>query len=170
MRNASLLLTLTIFVLFPGCAPLPKIVTSRTTTEMYRLFANDFEGFEVPQTNKIKVGEHRGFPYAEFDEVWDAAMIVSMQQGAIIRLSKESGIIVVIGSLPLCLLVERSGPVTVYINIIEDLHGRADDPKEIVSEFRPRNLKKILETYLDKLAIQLYAGQKWKYLYSDKGK
>lgn len=165
MKKIFVTLILIPFIFF-GCGP----KTVNTKTEICRLFETDFGGFTVPEIDKIKQGEGKSFPYTEFDEVWDSAIIVLMQQGIVLRSSKDSGIIVAIGSLPLSIFVERGERVHVYINVMEDLYKRLDDPEKIALEFSPDRLDKIYTNFFAKLATQVYAGKKWKYLGLDTNK
>lgn len=168
MKKIFIVFSLLIFCLIwiLGCGP--EMVTVRTTTRVYQFYEDDFTGFTVPEIDEIKKGESRVFPYTEFDDVWNSAIIVLMQQGIILRSSKEAGIIVVMGSWPLSIFVERGEPVKVYINLMEDLYRRMDHPEKMLLKFKPSNYKEILDTFLDTLAIEVYANNKWKYLYIKK--
>lgn len=91
-----------------------------------------------------------------------------MQQGVILQASKEAGIIVGMGQWPLGIFVERREPVNIYIRVITDLYARLDDPEKTPLKSGPPDSSKMLGDFLDKLATQVYAGKKWKYLYRDK--
>lgn len=168
MKNSFMILILLPLILFGGCAVgAPK--RAKTETKMHYLFENDFEGFVPPQVNKIKGGCSRIFPYTEFDDVWDSAIIVSMQECVIIHSSKESGIIIGIGNLPVSVFVERSEPIKVYVNDNDTLYKTVDSPEKAIYIFKPDTLGTVLESFLDKLSTQIYADEKWKYLYTEKG-
>jgi len=165
MRKTVVMLVLSPIVL-AGCGP--KVI--KTKTAVYQLFEKDFQGFALPEIDEIKEGAGRGtFRYTEFDQVWDSAIIVLMQQGVVLKASKEAGIIVGMGEWPLGILVERSDPVNVHIRLITNLYKRLDDPKKTAFDFQPDNLAKIHRSFYDKLATQVYAGQKWKYLSAGAG-
>ena len=159
MRGTKPILVI-VFILsvFFGCAP--KIVK----TELDQLFENNFEGFEIPEERWIKEGLSRSFPYATFDEVWDATILVLMQQGIIVRSSKDTGRIVAITKPPIAIFVERGEVATVYLNWMEDLCRRVDKPEVVTVQFKLDAARKMAKDFFDKLATQLYAGEKWKWL------
>ncbi len=159
MRRTILILAiLFISSLFFGCAP--KIVKS----ELDQLFEKNFEGFEIPEVGWIKGGESRSFPYATFDEVWDATILVLMQQGIIVRSSKDTGRIVTITKPPIAIFVERGEVVAVYLNWMEHLYKRGDKPEVVTAQFKLNAARKMAKDFFDKLATQVYAGEKWKWL------
>ncbi len=186
MAKKIIVLSVLLFLLFPfgGCRP--KIVR----TELDRLYEKGFAGLDIPEVEKIRAeGKNKSFDYATFDEVWDSAVIVLMQVGFIVRTSKDTGIIVVVppqriktekhtwgatnyynvGLLPLldpvALFVEEGERITVYFRFIENLNRRVDKPEEKVGFAADE--KMIAEAFWEMLAVQVYAGQKWKYLYKE---
>lgn len=167
MRGNLTVLCLSFFCLIwiSSCGP----KTVRTKTEMYQLFERDFKGFHPPDVAERKPNwGSKTFPYVKFDEVWNASLILLMQEGVVIRSSKESGVIVGVHYVPFIMFVERAEPVNVYIDVIEDLYRRLDDPEKSAVVFKPSTLHKAFKNILDKLATQVYAGNKWKYLYEDR--
>jgi len=133
-------------------------------TELDQLFEKNFKGFEMPEVRWIKEGVSRSFPYVTFDEVWDATILVLMQRGAIVRSSKNTGRIVAITRPPIVIFVERGEVVTVYLNCMKHLYRRVDKPEEVIVQFKPNAAKIIAEDFFDKLATQVYAKKKWKWL------
>jgi len=145
-----------------------KIV--RTETEMYHLFEKDFKEFHLPDVVKAKPNwGTKTLPYVTFDEVWDSVLILSTQDGFIIGSSKETGVVVGVHYVPFIIFVEKGEPVKVYIDVMEDLYRRLDDPKKIAVLFKPSILHLAFGDFLEKLATQVYSDLKWKYLYEDKG-
>ncbi|OQX52255.1 MAG: hypothetical protein B5M53_09070 [Candidatus Cloacimonas sp. 4484_209] len=164
MLRKILMLVLPFFALFvfSGCASKPEVIKTR----LDQFFERDFKGFEVPEINKIKLaGKGKSFPYATFDEVWHSAIIVLMQQGIVVRLSKESGVIITVTTPPLALFVERGGVVTVYLHIMDDLYKRVDTPEKVARRFPIQRKEEILDGFFGMLSTQIYSGKKWKYLY-----
>jgi len=152
-------ITIIFFILsvFFGCATTPK------KTELDQLFEKNFEGFELPEVRWIKGGISRSFPYVTFDEVWDATILVLIQQGIIVRSSKDTGRIVTITKPPIAIFIERGEVVTVYLNWIKHLYRKVDEPKTVTA-FKLDNVKMMAKDFFDKLATQIYAGEKWKWL------
>ena len=123
----------------------------------------------MPSSYAIKTyGDQRAFPQTTFDEVWDASLAVSIQQGIVARASKNSGTIAVVPNVqtpPFIVLVEESNPTTAYLYWMEYLHRRVDDSSKVDGTILADTTKsKIAEKYFDKVATQVYAESKWKYL------
>jgi len=145
--------------MFFGCAP--KVVT----TELDQLFEKDFEGFEVPEISKIKEwGGSKDYPYVTFDDVWESTIIVLMQQGTIVRSSKNTGVIVTITTPPLAVFVEGGEVIKVYLHWMENLYKRLDKPEMVTVKFEAAAMEKRNKTFFDKLSTQLYSNEKWKWL------
>ncbi|MBI4707976.1 MAG: hypothetical protein HY761_08640 [Candidatus Omnitrophica bacterium] len=137
-------------VLFFGCAP------TVGKTELDQHFDNNFEGLIVPDVTEIKsVGKSKSFPYTSFDNVWDSAIKVLMQEGIIVRASKNTGIIVTIAKPSFAIFVDRGEEIiTVYLKHMENLDWSGGQSG----------------VFFDKLATQLYCDEKWKYLYKTEKK
>lgn len=178
-----------ILIVFFGCGP--KVLVK---TKLDQLFENNFEGLETPEVTKIKEAQiSKSFPYATFDEVWDAIIIMVTQQGIIVRSNRDSGVIavllpVVLGSaetiiggdtallpyplphfpvifMPMAVVfVERGEVVTVYLNW-ENPYERLDKPEVVTVEFTPDLKEGRAKDFFDELATQVYAKEKWNYLY-----
>jgi hypothetical protein len=132
------------------------------------LFEKNFEGLEFPDVNKIKEhGELRSFPYTTFDDVWDAAIIVLMQQGIIIREKKDLGIIIITATPILTIYVEKGEVVKIYASVC-GINKKSDRPEEFLFTLNPSKAFNIEDELLHKLSTQVYAGEKWKYLYERK--
>lgn len=152
-----LLVVLVVFSAFWGCA---------IKTELDKLFENNFEGLSLPAVTEIKErGISKRFPYATFDKVWDSVITVLIQQGIIVRISKATGTIVTVTDPPLIVFVERAEPTTVYLYCMCSLYRAVDSPKEVTPNMSPDFQKQTAKAFLDRLATQVYADDKWKYLY-----
>ena len=136
-------LSLMAFIFF-GCAP------QRVKTELDQYFDNNFEGLQVPDAAEIKsTGESKTFPHTSFDKVWDSSIIVLMQEGIIVRASKDTGIILTISKSSSAIFIDKGAEaITVYLKRIFNLDWNGGQAG----------------TFLDKLATQVYADQKWNYL------
>lgn len=158
----TILLVFILFSLLPvffGCAP------KAVKTELDQLFENDFEGLNVPAVTKIKEdGINKDFPYATFDEVWDSVITVLMQQRIIVRGSKETGTIVTVTGTPLVIFVEQAETVTVHVDCMCNLFKQADDPKAVIPK-ATLDFKEKTAKFFDKVSTQVYADEKWKYLF-----
>jgi hypothetical protein len=97
-------------------------------------------GLKIDKTEEIVV--NKTFPYVTFDEVWDAVILVVMQQGVIVQASKDNAVISVNAEQPFTISIMRGEEVNVHIDN-----------------------KNMAEIFFYKLATQLYAAEKWKYLY-----
>lgn len=157
-----------LFVFF-GCAPKVKVAVK---TELDQLFENNFEGLNVLEVTDIKAeGVSRSFPYATYDQVWDSIITILMQQEIIVRMSKDKGTIVVVRSYPpLAIFVDRSEPISVYLGRMWNLYNVVGDPKAVsplaaIKNMVMAQIKEIQGRFFDKLAAQVYADEKWKYLY-----
>jgi len=145
-----------------ACAVKKEVVVSK----LDELFANDFRDIKIPEIDKIKkVGMKKSFPYVNFDKVWESAILVLMQQGIIVKASKEEGIITAITVPPLTVFIEENDNiVTVYLYWMEELCRRIDKPQEILIKLTPEIKKQMTENFFGQLATQVYVSQKWKYL------
>jgi len=167
-----------------GCGP--KFVK----TKLDKVYEKGFSNLQVPGIEKIKTeGISKEYPYATFDEVWDASIIVLMQLGFIARLSKEAGMIVVvppqqtkrekdllgvfhycsIGHPPLfnpvALIIEEKTNIKVYFKFTENLNRKADNPEDKVEV--PLDENRVAEAFFAMLTNQLYADKKWRYLFKE---
>lgn len=152
-----------------GCAT-PK--PAKVKTELDCLFENNFVGIEVPEPAKIKEGaEKKEFPYVRFEEVWDAVLVVLIQQGIVVRTFKDSGVIIAVSDPPTVLYVDHREPVTVYLNWLGKFYGKklyrlsTEDllAGNIKRHSRPDDL--MAKILLERFATQIYVREKWKYLY-----
>jgi len=163
-KTILILAILFISSIFVGCAP------KRVKTELDQFFEKNFEGFEIPEARWIKEGESRSFFYKTFDEIWDATILVLMQQGIMVRSSKDTGRIVTITKYPIAIFIERGKDnkkdVTVYLNCMKHLYRRVDKPRVITVQVKSDDVKMIAKDFFDKLATQVYAREKWKWLKS----
>jgi hypothetical protein len=129
--------------LLMGCAP-----TMKKPVSMEAL-----EPMTPPSGSTIKAsGVGRSFDLTNYDQVWDALIVVMMQNARISYLSKKTGV--------LC---------TSDNNILaENTPGKEDTVMVYIASQgkRPDSAKEVL----DKLATQLYSGNKWKYFSKEKKK
>lgn len=135
-------------------------------TRLDYLFKENFEGFEASEIAEIKEKgkrEKKGFPYKTFDEIWDTAICVLMQEGIVVRASKDTGVIVTITNPPLAILIERGDIITVFLVWNEGLN----DPRALPIKLPPDVKENMAEFFFGKLANQLYADEKWKWLKRD---
>jgi len=160
LKNAKILFILFfVFPVFIGCG------TKVIKTELDQLFEKDFEGLTIPEINKIKEeGMNKSFPYASFDKVWDSAITILIQEGIVVRVSKDTGTIITITNPPLAVCVDRGDVVNVYLDYMYNLYKEAGNPKAVASEGTQDLKEKRAKSFFDKLATQLYAEEKWKYL------
>lgn len=141
-----------------GCA------TTVVTTELDQLYEKNFEGFHFPEASWVKEGRNKNLPHASFDQVWDSLILVLMQEGTIVRSSKESGKIVAMTSFPIAFFVENGEEVAVYMNWMQHLFKRVDKPDKPIIQLNPSAKDAIANRIFGKLAMQLYSGEKWKWL------
>ena len=169
-------------------------------TEIHQLFAKDCKGFVVPDPATIKSANvSRNYPYTTLGQVWDAAVILLMQESIIVHAerSQNSGLLatftgpafinttvnmpniglqkwvqnVTYARPPLVVLLEEGTEGTsVYFYWMQGLYENVNEPKMTLVEFPQDLLEKESKKLFDKLSTQIYVGEKWKYLYSDKGK
>jgi len=144
-----------------GCAG-----TVAEKTKLDKLFETDFAGFNLPDAAWIKQGKNKEFPYTTFDRVWDSAMLVFMQQGIMVRASKEQGVIAAITQGPLAVYIEKGEVVNVYLNCMDDLYRNAEKSNKLNKQ-KSTGCPDILNNsarYFDKLSTQVYEKEKCKYL------
>ncbi len=129
-----------------------------------QLFESGFDGLAVPETGEIHVrGTHRSFPHTTSGTVWDAAMVVLMQQGLIVRSSKPSGVFIIVTTPPLAVAIEPSEPVLVSVKSLEHLYG-GDTATTVPPAGAGGTPRPNVEAFFDLLTTQVYVGEKWRYL------
>jgi len=199
-RIAPILMLLPSLLL--GC--MPKIDESNwvaAETGVHQLYAKDCKGFVVPDAAAIKSANVSiRYSQATLDQVWDAAVILLMQESIIIHAEKtqRSGLLatftgplflnttvnmpniglqkwvqnVTYARPPLVVLLEEEGTerVSVYLYWMQNLYDNVNEPKIRLVEFPQDLVEREGKELFDKLSTQVYATEKWKYLYSDKGK
>ena len=127
-----------------------------------------FYDFEMPDATKIKEkGEKREFVRKSFDEVWDSLIVVAMQKGIIIKISKEKGV-VVIASHPfiMSMLAERGNAIDVYARLdsIDEMASDTSEQKNVKLKLAPSIAEGHIKLFFEQLATEIYAAEKWKYL------
>jgi len=155
-----------------GCASTGAIESSQPSiddkTRLHYYFENDFAGFEPPTAERImKDGYQKDFPEVTLAEVWDAVVLVLMQQGIMMHVSKDSGILVCVLQVPMGIYVPSEGEPRVYAVILEELYDPLDDSPKVLAKFKPDAQETITKAFFDSLVTEVYAGRKWEYLYSD---
>jgi hypothetical protein len=159
-RANFLAIMLIIIILLSGCAhPVIK-------SQLDQLYEKNFEGLEVPDASKIKAeGKGQNFPYASYDDVWDSTIMVLIQNGSIVKSSKDSGIIVSVGSIPpYAFFVEKGESPNIYIYGMWDVYKRVDNPKLFTVQRVDKSVEVTAKLYFDRISTQLYSGEKWKWL------
>lgn len=91
---------------------------------------------------KEEITTIKNFPYTTFDKVWNAAILVLMQEDVIMEASKDTGVIKINTERPCIIKAIRGDVVSIQIYNI-----------------------KIAKTIFYKIATQVYSGEKWGYLY-----
>lgn len=194
--TAAALLT-TSCALIPGTEQVTPVDWPREAKfELDDQFETQFEFLVLPGRSKIKEeGLMREFPYLSFDEAWDATLVVLAQKGIVVRVSKQTGVIVAVEELPwvddrsrlhqirspLTLLVEAGDPVAVHAYWMDELDrevcsfpgpgGETGHPAIFGAEEADtpgeRALKEqVVNALFADMAVQAYADRKWQYLTS----
>lgn len=139
-----------------------------------RLYDREFAGLEMPPQSSLAAGTSRTFPTVARDEAWDAAVGVLMQQGIVVKASKEHGTILAVTGepvLPWVVLVEGRDSATVRVNWAVDicpnrmkrfLLERSWQPRTTVQFKRPS--QDAVESFYSAVETQATAGRRWKYI------
>ncbi len=93
---------------------------------------------------------------------------VELARKIVVRVSKDTGIIAVVSGTPFVVFVERGEPVNVYVDCMFNLYRQVNNPSVSVLKAAPDLKEKTAKAFFDKLATQVYADEKWKYLYSNR--
>lgn len=145
--------------------------------EMERLFKADFTGFKPPEATVIKQGAvQRAISEVNFDEVWNAVLVVAMQRNVIVSASKETGVIVcmeipagaglLISGFPTAIVVERKGPreTAVFCNWPDEFYKWADGKPGQRIRVKSFTKQRLGQGFLDRVANQSLVKQRWRYL------
>lgn len=110
------------------------------------------EAITPPTAAEIKAqGLGNNFELTSFDEVWDALLVVVMQNARIFHVSKKDGLI-----------------ATAKVNIfVENAPGKADTVTVFIAS--PVQREAVAKDLFTKVSTQLYAQKKWKYFQKEKG-
>jgi hypothetical protein len=127
-----------------------------------------FYDFETPDAGKIKEkGENKEFSHISFDKVWDGLIAVAIQEGVVVKTSKEKGVIV-IASHPfiMSVLVEKSRAINVYTRLdsIDEIVSGASGDSGIKLKLASSASEGRIKLFLECLATEVYASERWKYL------
>jgi hypothetical protein len=152
-------------LLVASLSALVSCASKTAKTELDLLYESNFEGLSVPTAAEIKrQGEEKQFPHTTLDEVWDSAILVLMQRGVIARSQRDSLVVVSIAAPPAAIFMEEDEGVRVYIYWMQHLYRQVGKPDKMVVEFTPERTQEMTQALFDRLATQVYSGQKWKYL------
>lgn len=142
--------------------------SSSPATEIVRLVENNFQHLNVPPINTIKAGGvSKTYTDTNFENVWHATILVLMQEGILVRSSKEAGVIVAFREPPATILVERGQQVTVYLYWMEDVYKPLDGDEEAMIKFPPEEKEKLANNFFYKLTRQAHPAARWKFLWSE---
>lgn len=150
-----------------------------------QLFDNNFDGFQLPRPNRIQWESiSREYPNVNFDDVWRGVLLLAIQEGVIVRASKEAGIIVTLiapplgkskgeqfyftSSFPMVVLIERKQEriIVVYANWLDELYQWIGKSEALVAgEIKHEDKEKFAKRFLDNLETQVSFKYKWKYLF-----
>lgn len=157
-------------------------------TDLDRLIDSDFVGLETPTPDKVRRGGvSRAYRQTDFGAVWTDCLLLLMQRGVIARASKEMGVIVSLRApppvkgpkeanhikhwinvgFPMVLLVEDPGlgAIVVHANWLEEPFARQDKPAVQAIGIKRSAKERLAGRFFDTLAVQVYAAQKWRYLF-----
>ncbi|MDD3654817.1 MAG: hypothetical protein PHO01_11695 [Desulfotomaculaceae bacterium] len=171
---------------------MPGARSQLTQTKLDEVVHKDFQDLEIQDAMIKQEGTKRALPYVTYDEVWDGALIVLMQKGIIGRCDKNSGVIFCITTPPSALVIENADPPKAYLKIMDELFeydkkyvfkpvlnpmvvltpgmkkmedvATAVEEKGVALKLSMSDKEKIATDLLDKVATQVYAGKKWKFL------
>ena len=148
-------------------------------TRLSALFDDDFVGLQLPGGDVIKAGAvSHVFPEITIGEVWNSSLFVLAQRGVIARASRADGVIICVVDFPKgarflhdgypnVLLVEQapeSRDVIVYANWLGELFQQNDKSGTQLLSIQRDVKQKLSEGFFEKLATEVYAKHKWKYL------
>jgi hypothetical protein len=166
----------TFFVLFllcltalPGCGKPPQ--RAIIATQLDRLFQKNFVQYKLPDVNKImKNGRKKNFLNATYDDVWASIIKTIIQKGAIVRVSRETGVIVAVAEHPFAIFVEQNLVVTVYLLWLDEMYQNAENPKIAYIDLLPHPYQKeeIITRLFDNVEAQLTVRKKLWYLFEEK--
>ena len=104
-------------------------------------FSYGSEPVKIIET-KEEITTTKNFPYTTFDNMWDAAILVLMQEEIIMEASKDTGVIKINTKRPCVIKIMRGDVISIYVSDI-----------------------KMAKTIFYKIATQVYSEEKWGYLY-----
>jgi len=95
----------------------------------------DWTGCSRPTSLVLRSRTRSGSPRSvrelsgvDLEQVWDATLLVCLQEGILVRSSKPTGSLVVMGGRPMALCIEPGAPVRVHLNWMNDLYLPAQGP------------------------------------------
>ena len=167
-------IALTLLIIFlTGCST-PKskdhIPTPGSISQLENQYAKSFVSLRAPSESEIKKeGRKVTGIRRTFDDIWEAMLIVGMQQAPVVKILKEKGILVV---PPLTYFANREvgGRVVLYAYLMKDLYAEVNNPSKYFVKIHPDDSERILRTALGQIVSQLQADAKlnsdgqWSYL------
>jgi len=112
------------------CACGPKIIN--TSTEISVLTMSDFKGLKLPEIYEVKLeGKSEVFPSSTFDDVWDSSIKVLIQQGIILQVSKNTGLIVTATNPPSVVFIERDEERVLNLIVMD---GKNNNPSQLAEK------------------------------------
>jgi hypothetical protein len=155
------------FLLICACATGQQTVKP----DLDKFFEKKLQSIAIPPPEQLKQAAlSNNYPHITYDEVWDSAIKILMQNGIIIKTSKKTGMIVAISDMVTMGPEERARqeqfgmfkPITPLSNTIYLLVE--DYPNNKAVTVFLKSDKPISKTFFDRLSTQVYAGKKWNYL------
>jgi len=166
-------LIILVIVSMGGCKATPK------KSKLENMYGNKFVGVnaELPylSSNVKTIGMiksaspsyFREYGAVKYEDVWNASMIVMTQKSAIIRASKEDGVIV---ALPYALYIEQGDSIIIYPYFDTDVYQLAEDPEKSIIEIDAKGIDFYLTLLMDEITTCLQLERKigeegqWTYL------
>ena len=167
-RKIKVLSTFLLVSLFfySGCATVstPRIM-------LLKHAESSFKDYQFPSVEEIKNNSiaSRQFSYTNYEDVWKALIKTLMQEGTLIRLSRDKGIILVVIRYvyPFVFLVEELNPQTVkvYCALERNLLKKISNPRQEGITLSGKDQKEITKQLFYSISNQIYSFQKWGYLF-----
>ena len=169
MPSRARILLLLAVALCLGLASAADKKNQKPEPDVGRFFENRLIRLELPTAGFLR---ERGLPQvflgAGMDRTWDAAIKALIQDGIIVYASKRQGIVVAVTDMitrgpqePKGSVLGAATPLCNTVNILVEPVDNATSRVYLKSD-RPLN-----KVFFDRLAVQLYARTRWKYLSQD---
>ena len=169
-RKIKVLSTFLLVSLFfySGCATVspPRIM-------LLKHAESSFKDYQFPSVEEIKNNSiaSRQFSYTNYEDVWKALIKTLMQEGTLICLSRDKGIILVVIRYvyPFVFLAEELNPQTVkvYCALERNLLKKISNPRQEGITLSEKDQKEITKQLFYSISNQIYSSQKWNYLFGE---